>query len=109
MMIYIERHEAIALTFIWMLLMYSITHLFPGFIGRGDVKLIAALILVNELFSYIEPVRFLLLLLLVSSLIGLPGALIARKRGRTFPFAPALSVASWSIFFVPALAQIGNM
>lgn len=96
--IYLERTEAIIISAGWMMLMYGLTYLAPEVIGRGDIKFIAALIMLNEHFQATNPANFLMLLLFISSLLGLPGAVLTRRKGDTYPFAPAISAAALVIF-----------
>ena len=95
---YLENRTAIILAAFWLIAMYLLTQKFPSFIGRGDIKLVTALILLNEQFREIEPIAFLTVLLFIASMVGMPGALIARRRGISYPFAPALSVSALLLF-----------
>lgn len=84
----------------WIALMYGLTIIAPHLIGRGDIKLIACLILLNEATTYIAPEAFLGYLLSLASLLALPEALLRQRSRRLhpFPFGPALSAASLLIF-----------
>jgi uncharacterized membrane protein HdeD (DUF308 family) len=83
--------------------MYLLTTGFPHLIGRGDIKLIGVLTLVAPLLSERSPLSFLGALLLLSSVLALPGAIKKRKDGQPYPFAPAISGASLALFGIGAL------
>jgi prepilin signal peptidase PulO-like enzyme (type II secretory pathway) len=87
----------------WVLVMYLLTTGFPHLIGRGDIKLIGVLTLVAPLLSERSPLSFLGALLLLSSVLALPGAIKKRKDGQPYPFAPAISGASLALFGIGAL------
>ena len=87
----------------WVVVMYLVTTLLPKSIGRGDIKLIGALILLAPLLSERPPLSFLCALLLLSSALALPGAKRSQKVGRGHPFAPAISGASLALFGIGAI------
>ena len=85
----------------WILGMYLFTYFLPEVLGRGDVKLIAALTLLNGYFQNGTHGGFLVTLLGLSSLFALPFALAARvSSGKTHtPFAPSIA-AAWLVLAV---------
>ena len=84
----------------WIAIMYAITYFAPTVIGRGDIKLVGVLVLVNEIESVFARMDFLVILLLLASLFALPGALLSRKKAGSphFPFGPAICAAALAIF-----------
>ena len=95
--------EVLVVAWGWVLVMYLITTLLPRSIGRGDIKMIGALILLSPLLSERSPLSFLCALLLFSSALALPGAKRKRKDRRGHPFAPAISGASLALFGIGAI------
>lgn len=88
------------ITWGWIAGMYWLTHCLPGSIGRGDIKFIGALLLLNGHFTIVGHGNFLLLLLFLASALALPTAMWRRVRGEVgpFAFAPAISGAAMLIF-----------
>lgn len=85
----------------WISAMYLLTYFLPEAFGRGDVKLIAVLLLENGYFQSANHGHFLITLVGLASLLALPG-LIARKVGSSmspYPFAPSIA-ASWLLISV---------
>lgn len=86
------------IAWLWMAVMYALTSFLPQAIGRGDVKLIGSLILIAPWLGTMAPAKFLLLLLLLSSSLALPGAMWNRKKRGQIAFAPAISGAAMLLF-----------
>jgi prepilin signal peptidase PulO-like enzyme (type II secretory pathway) len=82
----------------WIAFMYLVTFLFPEALGRGDVKLIGALVLLSKWMTQIPPHLVLAYLLVLASCLALPGAWWMRSRQRSYPFAPAISGATLLLF-----------
>lgn len=92
---------ALTVTAFWLFTMYLLTQFFPSTIGRGDIKLIASLLLANSCLTSItgrDSLFFLIMLLFLASLFALPGALLARRKKLNYPFAPAISGAALLLF-----------
>ena len=98
-----QQHQLLLIAWLWLAGMYLVTALAPTTLGRGDVKLIAALTLTNGYFQITTPTTFLMVLLFLSSVIALPGAIRAHQRQEKYPFAPALSGACLLIFGIGAI------
>ncbi len=98
----IDSVRIIAVAWLWLWAMYVLTFFAPGVIGRGDVKLIAALILLYGLCTEGSVLSFLFLLCALSSLFALPEAVLAwrRERERHFPFGPGISGAALVLFAI---------
>jgi hypothetical protein len=79
----------------WIGLMYLVTRFFPSSIGRGDIKLVGALLLLNGHLQIQSHERFLINLLFLSSILALPMAIGARLRSgkKAFAFGPAIAGA----------------
>lgn len=93
--IFHDQLNLILMTWGWIGLMYLVTRLFPSAIGRGDVKLFGALLLVNGYFQIQPHEVFLIHLLFLSSALALPIAIVSRIRsGRNaVAFGPAIAGA----------------
>lgn len=93
---------SLSLAWGWIAIMYAITYIAPTVVGRGDIKLVGVLVLVNESQSALSGVEFLVTLLFLASLFALPGALLSRKKEKSplFPFGPAICAAALAIFGV---------
>lgn len=89
-----SRYGTLFVSWSWLIAMYVVTFFMPQILGRGDVKFIAALVLINDYYGRLSALDFLALLLFISSLVALPGAYRARIRGLKYPFAPAISGAA---------------
>lgn len=96
------QRTLVALSALWLVVMYLLTHWMPESLGRGDVKLIAALLLANGYFRCGTDLEFLVNLLFLSSALALPGAITQRFRvparhrfasNKPYPFAPAIASA----------------
>ena len=98
----IHTPTSLLLAWGWIAIMYAITYLAPTVVGRGDIKLVGVLVLVNEIENVLARMEFLVILLFLASLFALPGALLSRKRGGSplFPFGPAICTAALAIFGV---------
>ena len=85
----------------WIASMYLITYFIPHAFGRGDVKLIAVLILENGYFQSASHEVFLYSLISCASLLALPGVVAQRIKGRfsPYPFAPSIA-AAWLVISV---------
>lgn len=101
--LFIENFTLLAVVAGWFMSMYLLTNLAPEILGRGDVKLIGALVLLNNYFATAPPLTFLLHLLFLASLLALPGAYLSRRRGIRYPFAPAISGAVVALFAIGAI------
>lgn len=90
-----EQITLLILAWAWICVAYIVTTFAPHAFGRGDVKLIGALVLLNGYFRVGNEVNFLFILLFVASVLALPAALFRKFRGLPgkFPFAPAIAGA----------------
>lgn len=90
-----EQISLLIVAWAWICLAYIITTFAPHAFGRGDVKLIGALILLNGYFDVGNEFNFLVILLFIASFLALPAALFRKFRGLPgkFPFAPAITGA----------------
>ena len=90
-----DQFNLLLITWGWIALMYLVTLFLPKAIGRGDIKLIGALLLLNGHLQIQAHGRFLINLLFLSSALALPVAIAARIRsgGKPFAFGPAIAGA----------------
>ena len=101
-LVYRDERDLLLLTLFWFLVMYTLTYFAPAFIGRGDIKLIAALLLGNGYFQLFPNSAFLLGLIALASALALPKALTNRFGAGTrgapgnLPFAPSIA-GSWTL------------
>lgn len=102
----IQSVEVLACAWGWVAIMYLLTHFKPSLVGRGDIKLIATLILASSFCTKIAPLSFLIHLLFLACLFSVPAALVGLRSGssRHFPFGPALSAAAMLLVGVPGLS-----
>lgn len=84
----------------WMSLMYLVTRFFPSAIGRGDIKLLGALLLINGYLQIQSHEKFLVDLLFLSSVLALPMAIATRIRSGKNPFAFGPAIAGAWIWLV---------
>ena len=91
---------------VWLIAMYLVTHYLPTALGRGDIKLIGVLILINSHLGNRAPLFFLMSLLFLASLFALPGSYLARRKGVNYPFAPAISGAALVLFGITGSGAI---
>lgn len=79
----------------WIALMYLVTRVFPFALGRGDIKLVGVLLLLNGYLQIHEHGEFLVNLLFLSSALALPMAITTRVRlgKKPFAFGPAIAGA----------------
>lgn len=98
----IHTPTSLLLAWGWIAIMYAITYFAPTVVGRGDIKLVGVLVLVNEIENVLARMEFLVILLFLASLFALPGALLSQRRGGSplFPFGPAICAAALAIFGV---------
>lgn len=94
-MIFHEQLDLLLLAWGWIALMYLVTLMMPGAIGRGDIKLIAVLLLLNGHLHVQTHGRFLIDLLFLASVFALPFAVATRMRSgrKAFAFGPAIAGA----------------
>lgn len=101
-LVYRDERDLLLLTLFWFLVMYTLTYFAPALIGRGDIKLIAALLLGNGYFQLFPNSAFLLGLIALASALALPKALTNRFGAGTrgapgnLPFAPSIA-GSWTL------------
>ena len=101
-LVYRDERDLLLLTLFWFLVMYALTYFAPALIGRGDIKLIAALLLGNGYFQLFPNSAFLLGLIALASALALPKALTNRFGAGTrgapgnLPFAPSIA-GSWTL------------
>ena len=104
-LVYRDERELLQLTLFWFLVMYTLTYFAPALIGRGDIKLIAALLLGNGYFQLFPNSAFLLGLLAFASALALPKALANRFGSGTrgvpgnLAFAPSIA-GSWILLAI---------
>jgi len=101
-LVYRDERDLLLLTLFWFLVMYALTYFAPALIGRGDIKLIAALLLGNGYFQLFPNSAFLLGLIALASALALPKALTNRFGAGTrgapgnLPCAPSIA-GSWTL------------
>lgn len=104
-LVYRDERDLLLLTLFWFLVMYTLTYFAPALIGRGDIKLIAALLLGNGYFQLFPNSAFLLGLIALASALALPKALTNRFGAGTrgapgnLPFAPSIA-GSWILLAI---------
>ena len=104
-LVYRDERDLLLLTLFWFLVMYALTYFAPALIGRGDIKLIAALLLGNGYFQLFPNSAFLLGLIALASALALPKALTNRFGAGTrgapgnLPFAPNIA-GSWILLAI---------
>lgn len=104
-LVYRDERDLLLLTLFWFLVMYTLTYFAPALIGRGDIKLIAALLLGNGYFQLFPNNAFLLGLIALASALALPKALTNRFGSGTrgipgnLPFAPSIA-GSWILLAI---------
>jgi len=104
-LVYRDERDLLLLTLFWFLVMYALTYFAPALIGRGDIKLIAALLLGNGYFQLFPNSAFLLGLIALASALALPKALTnrfgsgARSAPGNLPFAPSIA-GSWILLAI---------
>ena len=104
-LVYRDERDLLLITLFWFLVMYTLTYFAPALIGRGDIKLIAALLLGNGYFQLFPNSAFLLGLIALASALALPKALTNRFGSGTrgilgnLPFAPSIA-GSWILLAI---------
>ncbi|MBM3704152.1 MAG: hypothetical protein FJW54_03670, partial [Actinobacteria bacterium] len=63
----IHTPTSLLLAWGWIAIMYAITYLAPTVVGRGDIKLVGVLVLVNEIENVLARMEFLVILLFLAS------------------------------------------